>query len=451
MVKKIVQDIVKPRKIMKPKIEKKAIVPPVPPVSPEIVNTDPYREFRLQSLRSKASMHDTLSTEDGIHNEGSGNKNGSKIGLWTVATVSFLILLFSVSPLFIGATFTVTPIVKDFAIQNNFTAIKDSEDNLSFEVMSITDEERQILKATEARNVEKKAIGKVMIYNSFSSSPQKLLIDTRLEAPSGKIYKTDKEVIVPGYTTKNKETIPGSIEVGIHADQAGDEYNSDPVDFSIVGFKSSPKYTKIYARSKGNITGGFTGLANVISESEAGKIQESLKLKLKEKLMQKIKAEVPKDFVLFDDAIFLNLDSDTVSTEFKESEVPVIQNGTIYALIFDKSKLVQSISSSVMREPVNDVIISNISELVFEMKNKSLISPESITEISFNLSGQARFIWPVDEGKIKSDLSGKKKKEFKIILSSFPNVDQAEVVIKPFWKSSFPSDIDKIKVVNKAK
>ena len=47
-----------------------------------------------------------------------------------------------------------------------------------------------------------------------------------------------------------KDGKPGSVEVGIYGSSAGPEYNSIPIDFKIFGFKNTPKYAKIYARSK---------------------------------------------------------------------------------------------------------------------------------------------------------------------------------------------------------
>ena len=49
---------------------------------------------------------------------------------------------------------------------------------------------------------------------------------------------------------------------------------------------------------------------------------------------------------------------------------------------------------------------------------------------------------------MKSDLVGRHKREFQIILSDYKNIDRAEVVIKPFWKKTFPDKIKDIKIIN---
>ena len=74
-----------------------------------------------------------------------------------------------------------------------------------------------------------------------------------------------------------KDGKPGSVEVGIYGSSAGPEYNSIPIDFKIFGFKNTPKYAKIYARSKGAITGGFQGKFPVISDDEKASVINELK------------------------------------------------------------------------------------------------------------------------------------------------------------------------------
>lgn len=45
----------------------------------------------------------------------------------------------------------------------------------------------------------------------------------------------------------------------MYADGYGTEYNSAETDFTIPGFKGTPREKSFYARSKGTITSGFIG------------------------------------------------------------------------------------------------------------------------------------------------------------------------------------------------
>ena len=441
MTKKIIFDVIKPKSKSK------------------IVSTTPQDEGRKVPIITPSAKR--VASPSKVYHEATypiRDNNGSKFSLWTIAVVSFIFLLFSSSLLFARAEVVITPKSEEFLVDSEFLAEKDSSGKFSFEVMSINDEKTKVLTATKTVNVEKKATGTILIYNSFSSSPQKLLIDTRLLATNGKIYKTEKAIVVPGATIKDGEMIPGSVEVSIYAEDVGEEYNSDPSDFAIIGFKGSPKYTKFYGRSKGGgITGGFKGTANIIDEEEVQTTKEALKKIIRERLTTKAMALVPNGFVLYKDAIFVFFLSEAGNNKepiniTKETTLPVTEKGSLYAFIFNKEKLENKIINDVARLPERDegnYTISNINDFNFTLKNKEQIMPDQAKSIIFSLFGPAKIHWPVNVEKIANNLASRQKKEFKSILSGYDNIDKAEVILKPFWKFSFPDDPAKIKVTVK--
>lgn len=375
--------------------------------------------------------------------------DGSRWGLWGIAFISVVILFVALSLLFYGAKVTVSPKTGEFVLEDTFIALKDaSAGELSFEVMAVSGEETTVIPASDIKDIERKAVGAVIIYNAYSSKPQKLLIDTRLETPDGKIYKTDSSRTVPGATIEEGETVPGSIEVAVHADLPGEEYNIGLSDFAILGFKGSPKYTKFYARSKAEMTGGLRGQMYILSEDEGLQAQEGLREILRGKLLKQVSSQVPSGFISYNDIIYVTT-SDTGFFESLDSSVPVTEKGTLYTFIFDERELAKSIAETVVSQfDGSPMIIPNLRDLDFALKNKEQISPDQDKEISFTLSGQARIIWDIDEEKLISDLLGKHKRNFQNILTNYTNISSAEVVIRPFWKKTFPEEAKDIKVVN---
>jgi len=192
------------------------------------------------------------------------NRGGrkSRYLLWLVALISAAFCFFTLSFLFSKAEVLVNQKTEDVILNENLSAGKDSNTGLPFNLMIISDEENKILQATGEKDVTETATGAVLIFNASSSAPQPLNIDTRLEGSNGKVYKTQNKTVVPGMS---KDGTPGSMEVKIYGAAAGADYNSAPLDFKILGFKGTPKYSKFYARSKGAITGGFVGKAPDIS------------------------------------------------------------------------------------------------------------------------------------------------------------------------------------------
>jgi len=376
-----------------------------------------------------------------------GNNNRQKYSLWLVALVSIVFLFFAISFLFSGAKITINPKVVDISINNNFSAVKDSNnsDVLSFDLVAISGEENKIVEVSTQKDLSMKAEGTVVIYNNFSSLPQALNIDTRLEGSNGKIYKTKEKIKVPGMTSDGN---PGSIEVGIYASDPGEEYNSTPLDFKIFGFKGSSKYEKFYARSKGDIKGGISGSFYQIEDTEKLAVISELENSLKEKLLQKITDQIPDGFVLFKDAIFLDVKNSNDNFTSKNSQVPVVMKGTLYGFLFNEQKLTKKIiETSLEGYDGSSVYLSNVHDLKFSILNSENLSFKDIKNIDFNLNGTSKVVWNFDTEKLVGDLLSKKKKDFNQILSEYPNIESADLVIKPAWENSFPDKSEDIKVI----
>ncbi len=374
-----------------------------------------------------------------------GKKN-TQYALWFVAVISFLFFVFALSYLFLEAVVTVNPKIVDMVLNENLSASQDgSAEKIPFDLIVISGEEDKIVQATEKKDVSEKAQGAVLIYNAFGSAAQMLSIDTRLLGSNGKIYKTKKQIFVPGM----KGDLPGSIEVGIYGTEAGEEYNSGPLDFTILGFKGTPKYSKFYARSKGEITGGFKGKTSVVSEAQKLAVTSDMRAVLQTKLFKKATDQIPNGFVLFKDAVFLNIDDNNIDLVFPKDEMLSVKlKGTLYGLLFDEDKLTKKIAeNNIKNYDDSAVYLPNIRDLAFSMLNKDNISFWDVKNVDFNLSGTAKIVWRLDESKLISDLLGKSKKDFSQILLQYPNIDSADLAISPFWKMSFPDKIKDLKVI----
>lgn len=382
--------------------------------------------------------------------------NRTRYALWFVATISFFFFLYSISFLFSKAVVTVNPKVKDMTLNEDLSANKDaSGETLPFDLIVISGEENKIVQTAEKKDVSERAQGVVLIYNTFSSASQRLDIDTRLEGSNGKIYKTKKQIVVPGM----KGDTPGSIEVGIYAAAVGAEYNSGPLDFTIFGFRGTPKYTKFYARSKGEIVGGFKGKISFISDTERSSAINDLKVALQTKLFKKATDQIPNGFILFKDAVFLSTedsasDNSIGSVSSQNNILPIKLKGTLYGFLFNEGKLTKKIAEDNINEyDSSPVYLPNIRDLTFSLSapaglsNKDNISFGDVKNIDFNLKGATKIVWKVDENKLATDLLGKSKKDFNQILSQYPNIDSADLTVNPFWKTSLPDKAKNIKVI----
>lgn len=373
----------------------------------------------------------------------------SRIALWGLASVCLIFLFFALSTLFTGATVTIAPRAQAFSLAGtSFTAAKDNaSSDLTFQTMTLTDSASKVIVSSKMENISESATGRVIIYNAASSAPQKLIINTRLETPDGKIFRLDTAVTVPGFTASGGQTIPGSVETAVHADQAGSEYNIGLSDFTIPGFKGTPKYSKFYARSKTEMAGGVKGNVYVADKADADAAAADISQTLKDRLAQKAAAEAPKGFVLFPGASSFELGSVAKTFTSATANVPVSISGTFQAVLLDEQKMTDKIAALEIKnlDPKDTVYIPDLKNLAFAMADGSSAIAKNIT---FTLSGTGNIVWAVDENAFKADLASKRKSDLKQVLADYPNISRAEAVIKPFWRSTFPSQAKDIKIIS---
>lgn len=434
MAKYVLEDMVKTKRANKPIKAIKEEVFPVKNIETEEINIAREEKEKVKTKKIKYYPE-------------SGGGGGGRHGLWFVASVSVLFFAFAISFLFSSAKISINPKTQDIALNENFSASSEAQNGtLFFDMVVISGEEKETIQAAEEKEVSERAEGVAVIFNSFSSASQKLAIDTRLLGSNGKIYKTKGVVTVPGM----EGSTAGSVEIGIYASEAGEEYNSGPLDFNIVGFKGTPKYDKFKVRTKTGteIKGGFKGMAPVVSVEEKTEAIASLKTALSAKLLQKATDQIPDGFILFKDAIFLNTsDADVSSLYNTDKSMTLGLKGTLYGILFSEQKLTKKIAeNSIPKYDGSDLYIPDIRSLKFSLTSQNAAF-DDLKNISFNLSGPAKFVWKVDENQLAGALLGLPKKDFIGVLSKYQNIESASLKVNPPWRSSIPEEIKDVKII----
>jgi hypothetical protein len=122
--------------------------------------------------------------------------------------------------------------------------------------------------------------------------------------------------------------------------------------------------------------------------------------------------------------------------------------GTLYGFLFDEQELTKKIAeNNIDKYDGSEIYIPNIRDLTFSLSNKNNISFDNVKNIDFNLSGPAKIIWKLDVNKFTTDLLGKSKKGFNLLLSQYSNIDSATLTLSPFWKMSIPDKTKDIKII----
>jgi len=369
---------------------------------------------------------------------------------WTVVIIAILVLAaggFIALKSFSSITLEITPRQQFVDIDVVFQAsVEPKKDELSLEIMQISREEKGTFNPTGTKQVTKKSSGQVVLYNSYSSQPQTLVQNTRLETPDGKIYRLPKTIIVPGAKVEGGKITASEIETTVFADKPGEEYNIGLTDFTIPGFKDPEKREKIYGRSKTEMKGGLIGEIAVIAESDIkiiGDITSSLKEKVRDYFLKMGTNPKPENFLLYENAKQIVFDEQKNKPKIGDegNQIDLQESAVFSGFLLKKSDVNQALGEKYLgKETAPQIEIINLDKLNFELKSFTA------TTITFNLKGQAHFSWKIDEDGIKTDLI-KESQNPQNVFPKYPAIEKAKIVFKPAWWKSIPKDSSKIAIV----
>ncbi len=337
------------------------------------------------------------------------------------------------------ATATIIPKHQDIDVHKTILFSREG-DGVPFVIATSSMSKSKSLPLSETKKVEAKASGSIIIYNKFDTEPQKLIKNTRFESTSGKVYRINQSVTVPGM----KGNVPGSVEVTVYADSYGADYNSAATDFTIPGFKGTPRYAGFYARSNGSITGGSSGNVSLASLTDINAAKDELAIEL----AQSIKAELGK--VKKDG--YTGLYS-AIAVEYADNEADILRGvssvyevtATGYLMFADSGSLAKELAKDIRNYKGEDVRLGYEDTLVYTTKDTARIATDTSVEVL--VVGSPRIIWVTPNEAIKEMLAGKPREEFQPLMRTIDAVEGGEISFSPLWLSNFPDETEKISVV----
>ncbi len=374
--------------------------------------------------------------------------------LWFILVILFLGAGFVVLSYFSSATIEIVQQSQAAAISQEFTASKKATgDSLSFEFMSLTEDKTREITATTEKKIDKKASGKVIIYNAYGAESQRLIKNTRLESPGNKIFRINESVVVPGAKISGGKVItPGSVEVMVYADAPGKDYNIGVSNFTIPGFKGDPRFGKFSASSMPDspMSGGFTGTVKVPSDQDVIDARKSLREELKGVVIQKARAQVPAGVLFFPGSIVLKFE-DVPQDLTLDTAAKITVRAIVSVFFFDTVNLTKKIASATIKDYKGELVhLQNPQAMTFTfLDSVDGVVLSDIDQVRFSIKGDGLFLWDINIDKIVADAVGRDKKDLsKIIEQAY--VKKVEATVRPIWSTKFPSDPAKIivKIVN---
>ena len=425
----------------------KDVLPPDDHRTIRSISVPPNRRHIAHAQETQRPRRTRRDEEDEFMNP--KRKGGSRF-IWIVAIIVLAVLgTVGASIIFKKATVVVTPKSQNVTLPSVLTAYADAPlGELQFQTVTTTNVGEKTVPASGETNVEKRATGTITILNEYSTATQRLIKNTRFEAPDGKIYRLDQSVVVPGGTKKASGGFTaGSIDAAVSADSPGDTYNRGLDSYTISGFKGDPRYTKIYAKGKTPIAGGFVGTQKIVAPADLSAAKSAIENDLAVNLSTALGAATPPGYVIVPQSTYITYDE--LPQAGNATAAVISMRGTAVAAMVREADLASAIAkvSGVEGYAGEALRFADLKKVT--MTAKATATP-GLKSLAISLSGSTLLIWEVDGDAIKKALVGTRTSDLLSILTRFkPAVSDAKASMRPFWESSFPTDPTTIEVTVK--
>jgi hypothetical protein len=293
--------------------------------------------------------------------------------------------------------------------------------------------------ATGNGSVQTKAIGKIIIYNDYSSVQQTLIATTRFKTPDGKIFRLNERTVVPGKTG----AAPGKIEASVTADKAGESYNIGPVGrFTIPGFDGTDKANKFYAESIEPMKGGFIGVKAYPTEADIKQAKEKSYSDLRDYVDSLLISQIPEGFKIIEGARQFSMIKEEAGQEVDEKgNFTFFAEGKSSIIGFKEKDALGLMELLAGKELGGDFRISSSSAEYGAGR-----ADFKAGTISFALDFKGIFERPVDFGDLRAKSLSLSEGEIKNLILSFDNIEKATVLLSPFWVRTVPSNPEKVEI-----
>lgn len=367
-----------------------------------------------------------------------------------IAVVALILIFGSIvaaSYLLRGADITVYPRWREPNVNAVFTTYQTptSAEQLAHEVMTLEAEGERQVAASGQQAISEQATGVVTIFKS-TPGVQRLITNTRLEDSSGRIFRLVDPVVVPGAVDGS----PGAIQAEVFASEPGEDYNLSAGNrFTVPGLESDAElFNAIYAENEAAFSGGFDGQRFIIDEGELATAKQALQMELRDALLERLPTEQPAGFVSFPESIAFVYET-LPAVEYGDNLATIKEKAVLQVPLYRAEDLAGFLATATVPGYEGGAVrIDDHTVLSFEYEVATTTSANIANEdsLSFTLAGRPLIVWTYDEGKLATDLMGANRTALNQVLQAYPAIERARAEIRPFWKRTFPTNINEVKI-----
>lgn len=331
----------------------------------------------------------------------------------------------------------------DLIVDKDATEVDKNELKIPGAFIEVAKETSKEFNTTGKKQVKEKASGVITVYNEWDSQSQTLVENTRFLSEDGKLFRSAKTVIVPGFKRQEGKDVAGSVTVSVVADESGEGSNIKPSRFSIPGLKGTVKYEKIYGVTNDSMAGGKTGEITVVSEDDVSKAKKSLEQGLREELVAEIKSKSEGQSILIDNAIFINKaifsSSRKVGEEAKSFSLTLKLNGS--AMTFQEQSVLDIVKNT-MKAPFDKYLLVDEPKLTYGEADPDTRNGK----MNIKIYAETEVASKIDKESIVNNIKGKNAEELREYFANINEVSNVDVKFWPSWVTSIPRIDNKVNV-----
>ncbi|HVM73873.1 MAG TPA: hypothetical protein VMU13_03305 [Candidatus Paceibacterota bacterium] len=369
--------------------------------------------------------------------------------IWLLVLLCVLTLGFLSLFLFRQTTVTITPHSQALTFDQTaqfmaYPAATAATGTLAYTVAKTDISASETVASNGTTAVQTKASGSITVYNAYSASSITLIKNTRFQTPSGLIFRTPDDIVIPG---KHAGT-PGSVTVTVEADQTGPQYNIGPVSrFTVPGLQSQAAlYAGVYAQSLGAMSGGASGTQAGVSADVRQSAINDIRSLLAQRANQFVTSLNSSSTVAFSGLSEITF-SDAPDADATSSQVVITENAHVAVPIFASNAFAAAVAQT-MAIDTNNTSVTLVGGNGYSAQSNDTTPVNLGTDpLNFSLVGSTRLVWMVDTNALAQALAGRDQSMFQTTITGFPGVEAARARIEPFWKNTFPSDPNAIKII----
>lgn len=318
---------------------------------------------------------------------------------------------------------------------------------LAAEVKTSTKDVSVAVTATGKKDVGDKAAGEVKITPTqqtivslaLSAGSTTVEAGTTITASGGNTYVTDKSIT---FTSQNLPTTGGGVTVGVTATAPGTAYNGASGSASVSGGGFTAQFTT-------SPTGGTDKTVTVVQQTDVDAVSGTVvKTEESDAAKKALQDQYSKDYIAVADSF--KVDSSAVkpspavneeATDGKASLTGKITYSMVFVSKQEVGKYLDAYFAQQIDGRANQKIYGNgLSSAAF---SGSVVDGERYI---VTISAKGSVGPKIDENDVKQYAKGKKSGEIKAYVEAVNGVESANVSFSPFWVSTAPNDISKIKV-----